>query len=226
MCGRFTLRTPSNLLVQQFLLPIDPQWHPRYNIAPTQPIAVVRLSEDGAGREGVQLRWGLVPSWAKDAKIGSRMINARAETVAEKPSFRSAFKRRRCLVPADGYYEWLKTGGGKQPYFIRLLDERPFAFAGLWEYWEGSGEGPLQTCTIITTTANERTADIHLRMPVILDEQDYEPWLDADQQDRRRLEPLLKPYDSSKMTLDPVSKYVNNVCHESPECIKIQRELF
>lgn len=226
MCGRFTLRTPSNVLVERFLLPIDPQWSPRYNIAPTQPVAAVRLDEQGGGREGVLLRWGLVPSWAKDPAMGSRLINARAETVAEKPSFRSAFKRRRCLVPADGYYEWQKTGGRKQPYFIRLADDRPFAFAGLWEHWDRGGEGPLETCTIITTVANELTADVHVRMPVILDESDYDVWLDAAIDDRQPLEQLLAPYASSEMKMDPVSTYVNSPRNEGPECVKVQRQLF
>ena len=129
----------------------------------------------------------------------------------------AAFKRRRCLIPADGYYEWQKTGSRKRPYYIRLGDEQPFALAGLWESWEGGGAGPLETCTIITTEANDRTADVHPRMPVILEPQHHELWLDTTVDDRRRLEPLLKPYDSSAMKLDPVSTYVNNARHEGPE---------
>ena len=226
MCGRFTLRTPTNLLVEQFLLPIEPDWNPRFNIAPTQSVAAVRIGEGGGRREGVLLRWGLVPSWAKDSAMGSRLINARAETVAEKPSFRTAFKRRRCLIPADGYYEWQKTGSRKQPYFIRMQDDRPFAFAGLWESWDKGGEGPLETCTVITTSANELTADIHQRMPVILDQHDYGVWLDAAIADRERLEPLLRPYPSSEMKLDPVSTYVNSPRNEGPNCVQVQRELF
>jgi putative SOS response-associated peptidase YedK len=214
------------LLVEQFLLPIEPDWSPRFNIAPTQPVAAVRLGETGGQREGVLLRWGLVPGWAKDPAMGSRLINARAETVAEKPSFRSAFKRRRCLIPADGYYEWQKTGSRKQPFFIRLKDERAFAFAGLWESWDKGGEGPLETCTIITTESNELTADIHPRMPVILDPRDYPVWLDPAVDDRRQLEPLLKPYAASDMQLDPVSIYVNSPRNEGPDCIRVQRELF
>ncbi len=226
MCGRFTLRTSTNLLVEQFLLPIEPDWMPRFNIAPTQPVAAVRVGQPGGPREGILLRWGLVPSWAKDPAMGSRMINARSETVAEKPSFRAAFKRRRCLIPADGYYEWQKTGSRKQPFFIRMQDDRPFAFAGLWETWDQGGAGPLETCTIITTTANELTADVHPRMPVILDEGDYQLWLDAAVDDRQRLAPLMQPYASSAMQLNPVSTFVNSPRNEGPDCLKVRGELF
>jgi len=236
MCGRFTLRTPTNLLVQQFLLDSAPALPPRYNIAPTQQIAAVRKTSDDPQRHLVLLHWGLIPSWADDAKIGSRMINARGETVAEKPAFRAAFKRRRCLVPADGYYEWKKPAGGKgksnsggkkQPYYITMADDRPFAFAGLWEYWEGaSAEGPIESCTIITTDANQRTAEIHDRMPVILHEDDYELWLDPELQEKKPLLPLLKPYASDEMQATPVSTHVNNPRNDDPRCIEAQRELF
>ena len=147
---------------------------PRFNIAPTQSVAVVRQSGGKETRQLCLLRWGLIPAWAKDPSIGARLINARAETVAEKPAFRSAFKSRRCLIPADGYYEWKKTGSRKQPYYLRLQDERPFALAGLWDRWNGGGkDAPLETCTIITTEANEITCPIHDRMPAILAEDDY-----------------------------------------------------
>ena len=161
-----------NLLVQQFLLDSGPELPLRYNIAPTQQVAVVRKTAELPQRHLVQLKWGLIPSWAKDAKMGARMINARGETVAEKPSFRAAFKRRRCLVLADGYYEWQKSGSKKQPMYITLTNERPFAFAGLWEYWDGAGDGPIESCTVMTTTSNDLTSNIHDRMPVILGEDD------------------------------------------------------
>ncbi len=219
MCGRFTLRTPANLLVERFMLDSTPDLAPRYNIAPTQDVAVVRATPE-AGRQLALLRWGLIPSWAKDPKIGNRMINARGESVAEKPSFRSAFKRRRCLVLADGYYEWRKIGKAKQPYWIRMQDERPFGLAGLWETWRGGDDDIVESCTIITTSANELTKKIHDRMPVILDDADYELWLDPSVQDRQLVEPLLRPYDDGEMTFDPVSTVVNSPKNDRAECIE------
>jgi len=230
MCGRFTLRTPSNVLLEQFLLSVEPELAPRYNIAPTQPVAVVRLDPHREGRQLAMLRWGLIPSWAKDPAMGNRMINARGETVAEKPAFRSAFKRRRCLVLADGYYEWQKRGREKQPYHIRLRDDRPFAFAGLWETWKGVADGPLtgpiESCTIITMAANELTREIHDRMPVILHPKDHDLWLDPAVQDRDRLTPLLRPFDSDRMIAEPVSSHVNNPRNDDPRCVAVQRPLF
>ncbi len=219
MCGRFTLRTPANLLVERFMLDSTPDLAPRYNIAPTQDVAVVRATPE-AGRQLALLRWGLIPSWAKDPKIGNRMINARGESVAEKPSFRSAFKRRRCLVLADGYYEWRKIGKAKQPYWIHMQDERPFGLAGLWETWRGGDDDIVESCTIITTSANELTKKIHDRMPVILDDADYELWLDPSVQDRQLVEPLLRPYDDGEMTFDPVSTVVNSPKNDRAECIE------
>ena len=228
MCGRFTLRTPTNLLVQQFLLDSAPELPLRYNIAPTQSVAVARESSDLPGRHLVMLQWGLIPSWAKDPKMGARMINARGETVAEKPSFRAAFKRRRCLVLADGYYEWQKGAakGKKQPVYITMADDRPFAFAGLWEHWEGSGEGPIESCTIITTDSNDLTADVHDRMPVILHAEDYDLWLDRELEEKEPLLPLLRPYHSDDMKVTLVSTHVNNARNDDPGCIQAQRELF
>jgi putative SOS response-associated peptidase YedK len=225
MCGRFTLRTPATVLTQQLLLdlgveetPVD--WEPRYNIAPTQSVAAVREVEKGL-RQFDLLRWGLIPSWAKDPSIGNRTINARAETVAEKPSFRSAFRRRRCLVLADGYFEWRKEGAKKQPYYIRLQDERPFAFAGLWERWTpGDPESTLETCTLITTDANELTREIHDRMPVILSPADYAQWLDPGLDDAKRLLPLLRPFETGPMIATPVSTRVNNPKHDAPDCVE------
>ncbi len=227
MCGRFTLRTPANVLVRQFALAFEPELRPRYNIAPTQDVPVVRSS--GGGREWAQLRWGLIPSWAKDPSMGSRMINARSETVAEKPSFRAAFKRRRCLVVADGYYEWQKLGKIKQPYYIRMRDDGPFALAGLWETWRGlpaEASDPLETCTIITTAASEATRPIHDRMPVILTPADYDLWLDPDMEDRERIEPLLGPYEANDLIASAVSTHVNSPKNDDPECVKVLEELF
>jgi putative SOS response-associated peptidase YedK len=195
---------------------------PRFNIAPTQSLAVVREAVKG-DRRFDWLRWGLIPSWAKDPAIGNRTINARAETVAEKPAFRSAFRRRRCLVLADGYYEWRKEGKTKQPFYIRMRDEGPFAFAGLWERWspDGGEENLLETCTLITTDANELTRSIHDRMPVILSPDDYANWLDPQFDDREELLSLLCPYDSKVMQADPVSTHVNSPKHDDPECVRM-----
>jgi putative SOS response-associated peptidase YedK len=207
-------------LVDQFALKNELQLPLRFNIAPTQSVAAVRAAGPLKERELVALRWGLVPSWAKDPAIGNQLINARAESVADKASFRSAFKRRRCLVLADGYYEWQKQGKKKQPFLIHMDDHRPFAFAGLWEQWFGlEGQPPLESCTIITTQANDFTSHVHDRMPVILDEHDYDLWLDPDVQDRSRLEPLLVPH-VERMAADPVSTHVNNARNEGEKCIE------
>jgi putative SOS response-associated peptidase YedK len=220
MCGRFTLRTPAAALGQLFLFDPPEQAPPRFNIAPTQPVAAVRLGDDKSTRQFASLRWGLIPSWADDPSIGSRMINARAETVADKPAFRSAFRRRRCLVLADGYYEWKKEGSRKQPYLIHMADDRPFAFAGLWEHWEKGEEGPWETCTIITTEANDLTRALHDRMPVILKEDDHELWLDVDFEDRSQLQSLLRPYASDEMAYNAVSTHVNNPKNDDPKCVE------
>jgi putative SOS response-associated peptidase YedK len=227
MCGRFTLRTPLSKLVDHFRLRTQPElpFRPRYNVSPTQEVAAVRRAAEGDGREFVWLRWGLVPSWAKDPALGGRMINARSESIAEKPAFRAAFKRRRCLVAADGYYEWQAVGRRKQPYHIHLPGHEPFALAGLWESWrgaEGDGEG-LLTCTLITTDANDQTRPIHDRMPVILDPSDYDLWLDAEMQDAERLQPLLHPYEG-KLAFDAVSTHVNNPRNEGEACLAAAEE--
>lgn len=190
---------------------------PRFNIAPTQPVAVVRFGP--GARQLAWLKWGLVPSWARDASIGNRLINARAESVADKPAFRTAFRRRRCLVLADGFYEWRRTGAKKQPFFIRLRDDRPFAFAGLWESWEGADHSSLETCTILTTGPNELMKPIHDRMPVILASDDYEHWLDPAVQEPEQLAPLLRPYPSDAMLALAVGTHVNNPRNDGPECI-------
>lgn len=226
MCGRFTLRTPSHILLPQYSLNDEVDFLPRYNIAPTQSVVAIRRSRASEERQLAMLKWGLVPFWAKDPSIGNRMINARAETVASKPSFRIPFRRRRCLILADGYYEWQKTNrGNKQPYYIRMKEDRPFTFAGLWESWgdqkkQQSGLA-WETCTIITTYANQMTRPIHDRMPVILDPSDHGLWLDPDILDVARLEPLLTPFDSKAMVAGPVSTRVNRPTMDDPRCIEI-----
>jgi putative SOS response-associated peptidase YedK len=230
MCGRFTLRAPASVVAEQFALFELPPFAPRFNVAPSQPIAVVRLGVVGTEpqRALAWLRWGLIPSWAKDPAVGNRMINARSETVAEKPAFRTAFKRRRCLVVADGFYEWQKLGDGrrKQPYFIRMRDDRPFALAGLWESWEGADHSQLETCTILTTEANDLMRPIHDRMPVILPTEHYDAWLDVSAGDAATLTPLLCPYPSEPMQAEPIGTYVNRPSNEGPKCIEPERDLF
>ncbi|MCB9136848.1 MAG: SOS response-associated peptidase [Caldilineaceae bacterium] len=223
MCGRFTLHTPADALATLFDLPEAPALAPRYNIAPTQPVAIVRPNAAATGREWALTLWGLIPSWSKDPSFGARLINARSETVAEKPSFRAAFKRRRCLIPADGFYEWQKAGKRKQPYYMGMDDGAPFAFAGLWEAWQGPDGGELQSCTILTTTPNELLEPIHNRMPVILAPEDYDDWLDHASEHPRdldRLQHLMRPFPAEKMRAYPVSTYVNNARNEGLACIE------
>jgi len=220
MCGRFTLTDPNADLAVQFNLPEIPAMQPRYNIAPTQPVAAVRTARESKGRELVMLQWGLIPFWAKDPKIGARMINARSETAAEKPSFRAAFRRRRCLVIADGFYEWQKQNGNKQPFFIHLRDARPFAFAGLWEHWEGPDDSIIESCTLLTCDPNDFLRAVHNRMPVILDPEHYDLWLNPEVQQPDTLQPLLRPYAAEDMDAYPVSRYVNSPGNDSPKCIE------
>jgi putative SOS response-associated peptidase YedK len=218
MCGRFTLGATAATLAAQFDLANVPTWTPRYNIAPTQEVLVVLQPSPQANREARLHRWGLIPPWAKDPSIGNRMINARAETVATKPAFRRAFKERRCLLLADGLYEWQRQERRKQPFYIRLRDGRPFAFAGLWEHWEGCEGMAIQSCTILTTTSNEVVGRIHDRMPVILSPTDYDRWLDPSIQEPAVLQPLLRPYSADEMTAYPVSTLVNSPANDTPGC--------
>jgi len=218
MCGRFTLRAPASVIAAQFGLFEMPPFTPRFNIAPTQMVPVVR--QDPAGKRQLSLfRWGLVPSWARDPAIGNSLINARAETVAEKPAFRTALRKRRCLVVADGFYEWQGKGRGKVPHFFRMRDEQPFAFAGLWEHWEAGEHSVLETCTLLTTTANTLVAAVHDRMPVILAPEHYGRWLDTQQQAPEALADLLRPYSAEAMIASAVSPHVNSPAHEDPQCI-------
>jgi putative SOS response-associated peptidase YedK len=215
VCGRFTLTTPPELIAEHFGLDDVPPLGPRYNIAPTQPVPVVRKTAQGRRLE--MLRWGLVPSWAGDPSIGNRLINARAETVADKPSFRSAYRRRRCLVVADGFFEWKRVGVRKQPMYIRLRDQAPFAFAGLWESWHRDQPDAVESCTLITTGPNALLATIHDRMPVILHPDDYARWLDPGAGDPAR---LLRPYPAAEMTAHPVSRRVNSPANDDPACVE------
>lgn len=220
MCGRYTLTAPGDAIVEAFELEAVPELSPRYNIAPTQEVAIVRKDRRTGKRQLERVRWGLVPSWAQDPSIGNRMINARSETAAEKPAFRSAFKRQRCLVVADGFYEWRKAADGtKQPFLIHLRDSRPFGIAGLWEHWEKGGE-PFDSCALLTTGPNELMATIHDRMPVILPPEHFEIWLDPATSDRNTLEALLVPFDAAKMEAYPVSRIVNNPANDSPRCME------
>lgn len=220
MCGRFTNMMSWDELVALYGLGevrnMAPGWKPRYNVAPTQYLPVIRLDAE-CRRELVMLRWGLVPSWVKDPAIGARLINARAETIAEKPSFRAAFKTRRCLIPADGFYEWRRAGGAKQPYRITMANGSPFAFAGLWERWT-AGEEALETVTIITTGANKLLAAIHDRMPVIIDPADQAAWLEA--RDTAIPLALLQPYPAERMSAYPVSARVNSPRNDDPSLIE------
>jgi len=219
VCGRFTLTADLALLEEVFALvevPPMPPMVPRYNIAPTQPVAVVRRALQGAGPELTFMRWGLVPAWAKDIKIGNRMINARAETVAEKPSYRNAYKKRRCLILASGFYEWRKDADGKTPYYITTADNSSFAFAGLWERWENKESGEaLQTTTIITVNANDFMQDLHHRMPIILQASGADRWLSGDDELIHNVAEITPPLKAWA-----VDRRVNNARHEGPELIE------
>ncbi|MGA8753140.1 SOS response-associated peptidase [Candidatus Deferrimicrobium sp.] len=219
MCGRFTLFEPDKVLAKEFGVSGFPPRSLRYNIAPSQPIAAVRAVPTGSGRELALLRWGLIPSWSKDPAIGNRLINARAETAPEKPSFRNAFRRHRCLIPTSGFYEWLRWERGKQPYFVRMRDSHPFAFAGLWDRWESPEEGAIETCTILTTAANAVLAPIHDRMPVILPPWEYSRWLDPSIKDPDSLAPLLVPFPPEEMLAYPVNPRVNVPSADDKGCI-------
>jgi len=219
MCGRFTLFEPDKILSREFGVSGFPTLSPRYNIAPSQPVATVRAAPAGSGREVALLRWGLIPSWSKDPAIGNRLINARAETVREKPSFRNAFRRHRCLIPASGFYEWQRQERAKQPYFVRMRNERVFAFAGLWDRWERPDEGAIETCTILTISANAVLAPIHDRMPVIVPTMEYDRWLDTSLKNPDSLAPLLVPFPPEEMLAFPVSPRVNTPSTDDEGCI-------
>lgn len=217
MCGRFVLTADPEIIQKAFNLTVPPeQMQPRFNIAPSQPVAVVT---NKAPDELTHHRWGLVPSWSKDIKIGNKMINARAETLHEKPSFRAAYKRRRCLIPANGFYEWAKTDDGKKPMYIHMADHAVFAFAGLWEIWQDSDGNELRTCTIITTKPNKLVEPLHHRMAVILRPEDYDLWLSQDEMKPQELAPVLQPFDVDAMAVYEVSKTVNSPANDGPSLI-------
>lgn len=225
MCGRFSLATTADDLAEFFGMDVFPEFDPHFNLSPSQPICALRQQEKEAKREALWMRWGLIPSWAKDPGIGNRMINARSETVAEKPAFRAAFKKRRCLVPADGFYEWKSEGRKKQPYFIRSRKDSIMAFAGLWELWSAPDGSEVTSCAILTTQANELMAPIHHRMPVILSPKDFNTWLDTEATKPDSLKKLMMPFSAKKLEAYPVSRFVSNPSNDSPQCIeKIELE--
>jgi len=221
MCGRFTLTLDPSQLQDLFGLTGTPPaaWAARYNIAPTQPVAAIILNENSQ-RELTHFQWGLIPSWSKDISIGSRMINARAETIRDKPAFRAALKKRRCLIPANGFYEWQKTDKVKTPMYITMKDGSPFAIAGLWEQWRSPQEDVIRSCTLITTTPNSFMEKIHDRMPAILNPQDYDRWLAPGELPEMDLHHLLSPYPAAKMKAIEVSRKVNSPKFDSVECVE------
>ncbi len=219
MCGRFTRTTPPERFATLFDATGVVDLHPSYNIAPSQNILAARNTPDG-GRELVALHWGLVPHWSKGPDPKYSMINARADSLATKPAFRDPYKRRRCLIAADGFYEWRKLDDSKQPYYIRLRGGQPFAFAGLWDHWEAEGAAPIESCTIITCDANALVAGIHERMPVILPPRLYTAWMDPKVAGGAALSALLKPYPDTLMDAYPVGRGVNSPKNDSPELIE------
>ncbi len=224
MCGRYTVTDTGDLLADLGVEATEPL-QASYNVAPTQKVPVVRAVSDAARRDGeaarelVDLRWGLIPFWAKDIKIGNRMINARSETVATKPAFRSSLRRKRCAVLADGFYEWRKVDGGKQPYLIHLKGHRPFVFAGLWDRWSKGPIDAIESFAILTTSPNDKLAELHNRMPVILTPEATDLWLDPTVDDASRLVRVLEPYDSDEIDFFPVSKMVNRPSNNVPQCV-------
>lgn len=216
MCGRFSLIQSADIIAQTFQLSEVPTVAPRYNIAPTQQVATIVQNTQ---RQFQWMRWGLIPSWAKDLSIGNRLINARAETLPEKPSFRHAFKQKRCLIIADGFYEWQQVENRKQPYYFQMKDSKPFAFAGLWENWHSPQGEEIISCTIVTINANAIAQPIHHRMPVILSPECYDRWLDPTVTDTKTLQSLLQPYQDDAMNVTAVSSTVNNPANDKPECL-------
>ena len=219
MCGRFTRKEELKHLAEQLRVILLSDLQASYNITPSQQVACVRVAPNNQHRECVLLRWGLIPSWSKDPSIGNKLGLARGETVAEKPAFRKAYRSRRCLVLADGYYEWKREGNVKVPYYIHLKGNQPFAFAGLWEHWEISPNNLIKSCAIITTASNKLMEPIHPRMPVILEQKQYDVWLNPKIQDVDTLNSFLRPYPESEMIGYPVSSVVNNPSNDSERCV-------
>ena len=217
MCGRFVINIPLDTFLKHFGLKAAPDWPARYNVAPTQLVPVVREVSDGS-RHLTLMRWGLVPAWAKEADDG--LINARCETVNEKPSFRQAFRQRRCIIPASGFYEWVRQDGKKLPYYVRMTDGSPMPFAGIWETWRSAEGQVLESCAILTTAANATVAPIHDRMPVILHPDEFSLWLDRQVHDIEKLSPLFSPYPADRLISYPVSTRVNSPATDGPECVE------
>ena len=233
MCGRYRLSRRKQIIEQHFdTAPWDDDWNPRFNVAPTQPIPVIRQHPKEPVRQVSMMRWGLIPSWAKDTSGAARMINARSETAHTLPAFREAMKSRRCLIPADGFYEWMRDGKAKQPFCFEVNSGQLFAFAGLWERWRDPSGQWVKSCSILTTTPNAVTSAVHDRMPVILHPDSYDLWLDPGMQNVAAISELLKPYDAGLMRCYPVSTRINHVANDDEECsrpvevIKIQDSLF
>ena len=219
MCGRYRLSRRKQIIEEHFdSVSGEEDWSPRYNVAPTQPVPIIRQNPREPHRELSLVRWGLVPAWAKDSRGAAKMINARSETAATMPAFRDAMKFRRCIVPADGFYEWKKSGAARQPYCFEVSDGELFAFAGIWERWKDPSGNTLETCSILTTTSNAVAAQVHDRMPVILDSDSYDLWLDPGMRDVAAAAELLKPCDARLMRSYPVSARVNHVANDDAEC--------
>jgi putative SOS response-associated peptidase YedK len=219
MCGRYRLSRRKQIIEEYFdTSPWDDDWNPRYNIAPTQPVPVVRQHPKEPARQISTMRWGLIPNWAKSSDGAAGMINARSETAATKPAFRDPIKFRRCLIPADAFYEWTRTATSKQPYCFEMNEGELFAFAGLWDGWKDASGNWVKTCSILTTTPNAVTSAVHNRMPVILEPDNYDLWLDPGMQDVAAISELLKPYDARLMRCYPVSSRVNHVANDDEEC--------
>ena len=218
MCGRYRLSRRAEVLAAYDAEYEGVDWDAHYNIAPTQNVPVIRQDAKAPIRRASLMRWGLIPPWAKDSTIGARMINARAETAAQKPAFRESLASRRCLIPADGFYEWVRTGRSKQPYCFEMIGREPFAFAGLWARWRAPDGTHLETCTILTTTPNQLMADVHDRMPVILSPASYDLWLDPGFRDVAATTEMLRPFDAVLMRRYTVGERVNSVANDDPEC--------
>jgi putative SOS response-associated peptidase YedK len=233
MCGRYRLSRRKQIVEEYFnAVSGEEDWSPRYNIAPTQPIPVIRQSPKEPVRELSLIRWGLIPSWAKDPSGSASMINARAETAGTKPAFRNALKSRRCLIPADGFYEWKRDGKTKQPFCFEVNQGQLFAFAGLWDRWKDPSGQWVKSCSILTTTPNSLTSSVHDRMPVILDRGAYDLWLDPGMKDATAASELLKPCDARLMRCYPVGTRINHAVNDDEECSRpvelaqVQERLF
>ncbi|EAW37489.1 SOS response-associated peptidase [Lyngbya sp. PCC 8106] len=218
MCGRFTLTDNGEQIPEQFQLSEIPEITPRYNIAPTQLVATVSMNSKSEKRQFNWMRWGLIPSWAKDQKMGAKLINARVETVTEKPSFRQAIRQHRCLIIADGFYEWQKQKDDKQPYYLHLENHQPFGFAGLWQRWKSPENQEIISCTILTTEADNQVRSIHHRQPIILSENNYSQWLNPHLTKPQEILPLLTA--QPRLNYYPVNPVVNNPRHEKADCIQ------